>query len=375
MTNAPAIWISAGETSGDLHGQLLARALRQQRPDASFMGMAGPAMRDEGVEPLLRTESLSVMGFTEVLAQLPRIIGLLRTVRAELARTRPDVVVVIDAPDFHFRVARIAKSLGIPVVYYISPKLWAWREGRVKFLRRNIDRLVSILPFEVDFYARHGMSIDYVGHPLLDAIRTPQILDTPQNPRRIGILPGSRRREITALLPLFARAATLLADHFPDLEFVLPVAPGMDRSLISDCWTSPLPVTLADSAGRYELMRSCRAIMAASGTATLETALLGVPTAVAYKFSLPTYLLGRLLVKVPFMSLPNLILGEAVFPEFLQHGANPPALAAAVAQWLPDTPARARLLERLDTLPALLGSGGATDRASSIILETMKKAR
>ncbi len=375
MTNAPAIWISAGETSGDLHGQLLARALRQQRPDASFMGMAGPAMRDEGVEPLLRTESLSVMGFTEVLAQLPRIIGLLRTVRAELARTRPDVVVVIDAPDFHFRVARIAKSLGIPVVYYISPKLWAWREGRVKFLRRHVDRLVSILPFEVDFYARHGMDIDYVGHPLLDAIRTPQILDTPQNPRRIGILPGSRRREITALLPLFARAATLLAAHFPDLEFVLPVAPGMDRNLIAACWTSTLPVTLADSAGRYELMRSCRAIMAASGTATLETALLGVPTAVAYKFSLTTYLLGRLLVKVPFMSLPNLILGEAVFPEFLQHGANPPALAAAVAQWIPETPARDRLVERLGTLPALLGSGGATGRAASIILETMRKAR
>jgi lipid-A-disaccharide synthase len=375
MTNAPAIWISAGETSGDLHGQLLARALRERRPDAAFMGMAGPAMRGEGVAPLLRTEALSVMGFTEVLAQLPRIIGLLRTVKEELARTRPDVVVVIDAPDFHFRVARIAKSMSIPVVYYISPKLWAWREGRVKFLRRHVDRLVSILPFEVDFYARHGMNIDYVGHPLLDTIRTPHILDTPRNPRRIGILPGSRRREITALLPLFARAATLLSARFPDLEFVLPVAPGMDRELIADCWTSTLPVTLADSADRYELMRSCRAIMAASGTATLETALLGVPTAVAYKFSLPTYLLGRLLVKVPFMSLPNLILGEAVFPEFLQHGANPPALAAAVAQWIPDTPARTRLVERLAALPALLGSGGATGRAASIILETMKKAR
>ena len=371
MTNAPSIWINAGETSGDLHGQLLIRALRRARPDARFMGMAGPAMREEGIEDLLRTESLSVMGFTEVLAQLPKIIGLLRTVRERMEALRPDVVVLIDAPDFHFRVARIARRLGIPVVYYISPKLWAWREGRVEFLRRHVNRLVSILPFEVDFYARHGMDIDYVGHPLLDTIRTTSILETPQIPRRVGILPGSRKREITGLLPIFARAATLLARQFTNLEFVLPVAPGMDRNLITDCWRTDLPVNIVDSAERYELMRSCRAIMAASGTVTLETALLETPTAVAYTFSTPTYLLGRLLVKVPFISLPNLILGEEVFPEFLQHAATPEALAATVARWIPDTEERRLVLARLAALPGLLGSGGATDRAADIILATM----
>ena len=371
MTNAPAIWINAGETSGDLHGRLLVQALRRARPDARFMGMAGPAMREEGVEDLLRTESLSVMGFTEVLAQLPKIIGLLRTVRERMEALRPDVVVLIDAPDFHFRVARIARRLGIPVVYYISPKLWAWREGRVEFLRRHVNRLVSILPFEVDFYARHGMDIDYVGHPLLDTIRTTSILETPQIPRRVGILPGSRKREITGLLPIFARAATLLARQFTNLEFVLPVAPGMDRNLITDCWRTDLPVNIVDSAERYELMRSCRAIMAASGTVTLETALLETPTAVAYTFSKPTYLLGRLLVKVPFISLPNLILGEEVFPEFLQHAATPEALAATVARWIPDTEERRLVLARLAALPGLLGSGGATDRAADIILATM----
>jgi len=372
MTNTPTIWINAGETSGDLHGQLLVRALRELRPGTRFLGMAGPAMREEGVEDVLRTESLSVMGFTEVLAQLPRIIGLLRTIRQRLAQVRPDVVVVIDAPDFHFRVARIAKSLGIPVVYYISPKLWAWREGRVNFLRRHVDRLISILPFEVGFYARHGMTIDYVGHPLLDSIRTPQILETPVKPRRIGILPGSRRREITALLPVFSQAAALLASRHADLEFVLPVAPGMDRDLISSCWTSEVPVTFADSAGRYELMRSCRAIMAASGTATLETALLEVPTAVAYKFSRATYMLGRLLVRVPYISLPNLIMDAPVFPEFLQDAANPATLADAVGSWIPDGPPRAAMLERLATLPALLGNGGAAHRAAEVILNTIR---
>lgn len=373
MTNSPTIWINAGETSGDLHGQLLVRALRERCPGARFAGMAGPAMRGEGVEPLLATESLSVMGFTEVLAQLPRIMGLLRTIRERMEALRPDVVVVIDAPDFHFRVVRIAKSLGIPVVYYISPKLWAWREGRADFLRRHVDRLVCILPFEVDFYARHGMTVDYVGHPLLDSIRTDAILSTPRAPRRIGILPGSRRREITGLLPIFSRAADLLAGRFPDLEFVLPVAPGMDRALITDNWRSELPVTLVDSSGRYELMRSCRAIMAASGTATLETALLETPTAVAYTFSRLTYLLGRLLVKVPYMSLPNLILDAPVFPEFLQRGAEPSALADAVARWIPDTPERGRILAQLASLPALLGNGGAAGRAAEIVLNTMRR--
>jgi lipid-A-disaccharide synthase len=375
MTNAPTIWINAGETSGDLHGQLLVQALREQCPQASFMGMAGPAMREEGVDARLQTEALSVMGFTEVLAQLPKIMGLLRTLKEQLAKTRPDVVVVIDAPDFHFRVARIAQSLGIPVVYYISPKLWAWREGRVEFLRRHIDRLVSILPFEVEFYARHGMGIDYVGHPLLDSIRTQKILEIKPRPNRIGILPGSRKSEIKSLLPIFSQTAALLATRYPELEFALPVAPGMDRDLINACWTSKTPVTLADSSDRYELMRSCRAIMAASGTATLETALLEVPTAVAYKFSPLTYLLGRMLVKVPFISLPNLILGQCVFPEFLQHDANASALAAALSQWIEDTPARARVLEQLGTLPGLLGGGGATTRAAKIVLEAMRKPR
>jgi len=373
MTNSPTIWINAGETSGDLHGQLLVQALREQCPEASFMGMAGPAMREERVDARLKTEALSVMGFTEVLAQLPKIMRLLRTLKDQLAKTRPDVVVLIDAPDFHFRVARIAGSLGIPVVYYISPKLWAWREGRVKFLRHNVDRLISILPFEVDFYARHGMAIDYVGHPLLDSIRTKKILETTPCANRIGILPGSRKREITSLLPVFSRAAALLASRYPNLEFVLPVAPGMDRDLITRNWTSMAPVTLADSSSRYELMRSCRAIMAASGTATLETALLEVPTAVAYKFSPLTYLVGRMLVKVPFISLPNLILGQCAFPEFLQHAANPSALAAALSQWIEDTPERARILEQLGSLPGLLGNGGATVRAAKIVLDCIRK--
>lgn len=375
MSHAPLIWINAGETSGDLHGQLLTRALREQNPQARFLGMAGPAMRAEGVEAVVPTEALSVMGFTEVLGQLPKILGLLRTIKTQLRASRPDLIVLIDAPDFHFRVAGIAKALGIPAVYYISPKLWAWREGRAAFLRTHVQRLISILPFEPAFYKRHGMTVDYVGHPLLDSIRTPQILETRQQPGRIGILPGSRKREITALLPLFSRTAALLTRKFSDLEFVLPVAPGMDHELIHAHWTAPVPIRLVASDERYPCMRSCRAIMAASGTATLETALLQVPTAVAYKFSALTFFLGRMLVKVPYISLPNLIMNAPVFPEFLQDQAHPARLAAAISQWLPDTAARTAMLEQLAGLPHLLGGGGAAHRAARIILDCAEERR
>lgn len=366
-----SLWINAGEASGDLHGSLLVRALRRLRPDLSIVGMTGPAMRAEGVTSLLRTESLSVMGVTEVLTRLPGIFGLLRTIRTELTARRPKAVVLIDAPDFHFQVARIARSLNIPVIYYISPKIWAWREDRVSFLRTHVNRLISILPFEVDFYARHGMRIDYVGHPLLDVVRTPQVLETPQKNRRIGILPGSRAGEITRLLPIFSRAAHLLSNAFPGLEFVLPAAPGVDRTLLNRFWAAPVPISIEGDAGRYALMRSCRAIMAASGTAVLETALLEIPTAVAYKVSSISAALGRRLIRVPYVSLPNLILNKPVFPELLQEDATAAAIAAHLSRWIPETRARADMLTQLQQIPGLLGGGDAALRAARIVLETM----
>jgi len=368
-----SLWINAGEASGDLHGQLLIRALRQLCPDLSIAGMAGPAMRAEGVVSPLHTEALSVMGLTEILTRLPGIFSMLRGIREELSSRRPGAVVLIDAPEFHFRVARIARSLGIPVIYYISPKLWAWREGRVRFLREHVDRLISILPFEVDFYARHGMKIDYVGHPLLDTVRSAHILDTPRQDHRIGILPGSRTSEITRLLPIFSRAAGLLSSVFPNLEFVLPVAPGMSPELLTRFWTAQVPVSFTDSARRYETMRSCRAIMAASGTATLETALLEMPTAVAYKVSNISFALGKRLVRTPYVSLPNLILNAPVFPELLQDDATAAAIATHMSRWIPETRVRAAMLDRLRRLPDLLGNGGAALRAARIVLDVLHR--
>jgi len=371
MTNTPTVWINAGETSGDMHGQILAKALRTLCPSITLVGMAGPAMRQEGVISPVTTESLSVMGFTEVLGQLSNIARLLKTIRNELATKRPDLIILIDAPDFHFRVAAMAKKLQIPVIYYISPKLWAWRENRVAFLRSHVTRLISILPFEVEFYTRHGMNIDYVGHPLLDLVRTPEILATPQDHQRIGILPGSRTREIASLLPVFARTAALLLGPFPTLEFVLPIAPGVDPQLIYRHWPAHLPISILDGEKRYEIMRSCRAIMAASGTVTLETALLEIPTAVAYKFSPISFALAKRLVKVPYVSLPNLILQQPIFPEFLQADASPWALAATISRWITDGPVRKHVTDTLATLPQILGEGNAALRAAAIVMETL----
>lgn len=370
MSTAPTIWINAGETSGDLHGQLLAQALRTLCPTLNLVGMAGPAMRQQGVVAPVTTEDLSVMGFTEVMAQLFKIMGLLKTIKRELKAQQPDVIVLIDAPDFNFRVAAMARKLGIPVVYYISPKLWAWRENRVAFLRQHVTRLISILPFEVDFYARHNMEIDYVGHPLVDQVRRAEILDIPQDPHCIGILPGSRTREITTLLPVFARCAQLLLTSFPNLKFVLPIAPGMDPKLIHTNWPEHLPIVLVPNTQRYQTMRSCRAILAASGTVTLEAALLEVPTIVAYKFSPLTFTLARKLVRVPYVSLPNLILNRPIFPEFLQAEATPWAMAATLARWLENDQAHQQVRQVLATLPKVLGSGNAAMRAARLVLKT-----
>lgn len=369
----PTIWISAGEISGDLHGGLLAQALTRARPDLTLVGMAGPAMRAAGVAPLVATEDLSVMGLTEVLAQAGRILAVLGRTRRMLAQVRPDLLVVIDAPEFHFRVLAMARRLGIPAVDFISPKLWAWRPGRARFLRAHVRRIISILPFEREFYARFGMTVDYVGHPLVDTVRTSETLALAPVPGRIAVLPGSRRRELEALLPAFAAAARLLTHRHPGLEWVLPVAPSVDPDHVATLWGHGPAVRLVPAAERYPILRTCQMALAASGTVTLETALLEVPTVVAYRLSALSFALGKRLVRVPWISLPNLILGQEVFPELLQERAHPAALAAHLGLWL-EAPSLAEAVRaQLRQLPAILGSGGAVDRAAAVVLEELAR--
>ena len=368
------IWINTGEVSGDMHGARLLEALRRREPEASFVGMGGPELHAAGLETLFRVEALSVMGITEVAGHLPKIFRMLKDIKAALAGVRPDAVIVVDAPDFHFRVITAARELNIPVYYYISPKIWAWREKRADFIKANVRRLISILPFEENFYRRFGMAIDYVGNPLLDMVNYPSLKDIPVEPGLIGFLPGSRGKEIQSLLPQFGGAARILRQRLPHLRFVCMRAPGLAESRLRALWPEDVPVSFVEPDNRWEFMRRCEMLIAASGTVTLESAIVGTPTLITYKVSPLSYLVGKLLIKVPYIGLPNLILGREVFPELLQKRCDSVPLADAALRWLlphPGDRPLAGIREELDEVRRRLGPPGAADRAAGIILDDL----
>ncbi len=372
--HTPCIWINTAEPSGDMHGALLAKALLRLRPQARIVGMGGPQLLFAGqMEQTARIEELSVMGFTEVLSRLPRVFGLLREIRRDMTKHPPDLVVCIDAPDFNFRVIRIARSLGVPVVYYISPKLWAWRRGRAKFIQRHVALMLCILPFEVDFYASYRVQAEYVGNPLLDAIDWKEMQEIRREPGRIAILPGSRRKEIESLLPAFGEAARIMLTSRPSLRFCLARAHSVSEERVRQLWPADIPLEVQPPERRHAVMRSSRLAVAASGTVTLETALLGTPTIVAYRLSRLTYALAKRVVRVPYISLPNLILDEAVFPEHLQEQAEARPLAERALDWLESPVILEGIQARLQGLRALLGEPGAPLRAAESILRLLDR--
>lgn len=377
---SPTLWINAGEISGDMQGALLLEALRKRAPGIRCIGMGGDHLAGAGLETLYRVEELSVMGITEVLGRLPHIFRLLRNIKRSLQETRPDALIVIDAPDFHFRIIRAARELGIPVYYYISPKVWAWRQGRVRFLRDNVRKLLSILPFEPEFFARFGMAVDYVGNPLVEVVNYPALAPIEPEAGLIGFLPGSRKKEITNLLPRFGGAARILRQRLPHLRFACLRAPGLKESLLRSLWPEDVPVTFMPPDNRWAFIRRCEMLIAASGTATLESALAGTPTIVTYKVSPLSYAVGKLLIKAPFISLPNLILGREIFPELLQKRSEAVPLADAALAWLlpppgarQDTAPLPRIRRELDEVRQRLGEPGAPDRAAGIILDDLRQ--
>ena len=346
--------IVAGEASGDMHGAGLVRAMHRLDPNLRFCGMGGRELRAAGVEILVDAAGMAVVGAVEVLSHLGEILRARRSLIARLHIDRPDLLILIDYPDFNLLLAARAKRLGIPILYYISPQVWAWRKGRVRTIRRLVDRMLVILPFEREFYARHGVTVDFVGHPLVDTVQA--ALDRDQFARLIGIdpartlvglLPGSRRKEVGALLPVFLSAAGLAA-----------VADRLDVRVISD--------------DRYSMMAACDAVVAASGTVILELALLGTPTVAAYRISPHTYWLGRLLIRqIEYFTLVNLIAGREVIPELLQDAANPERIAHELERLLEDDNHRREMQAGLAEVRDRLGEPGAADRAAAIALEVL----
>jgi lipid-A-disaccharide synthase len=363
--------IVAVEASADLHGAAVLRELRALRPGLRAFGAGGPLLRAGGCETLVRAEDLSVMGIAEVLPALPRIFRALRTLRRAAEERRPRAALLIDSPDFNLRMARKLRRLDIPVAYFIGPSVWAWRTWRVRQIERDVTRMLVILPFEAEFYARHGVNAVYVGNPLADGFRSlltpptstfPSTSTSPSTSPRTDLRRGSRRQEVRRIWPALLAAAQLLRQRIPDLQLVVPVAPTVQREWLQ----TDLPVTFVE--GRApEVLAAADAAVIASGTATLEAALAQVPTVVVYRLSWLSWIVARLLVRVPFASLVNLLAGRRLVPELLQGECTGPGIAQSAAPLLAAGQAREAQLEGMRGIRAGLapaGSPGAARRAA-----------
>jgi len=374
------ILIIAGEASGDLHGANLVKALHELAPDLQVYGVGSRRMREAGVTMLADASEISVVGATEVLTHISAIYGVYAKLKRFLREERPDLLVLIDFPDFNILTGKAAKKLGIPVLYYISPQVWAWRKGRVNTIAKLVETILVVFPFEVDLYRAAGVDVRFVGHPLADVVDSPYTRDEArtqlglaQDRRTIAILPGSRRKEIMHLLPDMLESAKLLQGRFPDVQFVLPVAPTLDRKFVEGfVEKSEVPLTIVDGRA-YDVLRASDAAMVTSGTATLETGLMAVPMVIVYRASRLTYWIGKLLVSVRNFGLVNIVAGRPVVPELLQDDATPERIAEELGTILADPEKHRRITEELVHVRKVLGEGGASRRAASAVLELLEK--
>lgn len=375
------IMIVTGEASGDLHGSNLVRALRQRRDDLQFCGMGGPLLNEQGVEILFAAEKIAVMGVVEVAAHAADIVRAQRILRKKLRQGTVDLLLIIDLPDFNLLLAKAAKRLGIPVYYYICPQIWAWRTGRVRTLRRRVDGLGVILPFEEQFYRDHGLTAKYVGHPLLDSIRVTKSRDQFLRARgldptaiTVGLFPGSRRREVGSLLPIFLDAAAELQERLGQQPlFLLPRASTISEEFLRQCGVDRYPELTLEliEEERYEAMAACDCAIAASGTVTLELAILQRPLVVCYRLAPLTYRLARLLVTLDHFCLVNLIAGREVVPELLQDEVSSKNIACELYRQLKDDNTRRAIKGGLAEVRAALGKPGASGRAADDVLRLL----
>ncbi len=369
------VFICAGEASGDHHGAALVEAALRKDPGLEFFGLAGPAMRAAGVRALVRVEDVAVAGLTEVLTSLPRLRRILSELTAALDSERPDLLLPIDYPDFNLRLARRAKDRGLPVLYYVSPQVWAWRRGRLRDIARVVDRMMVLFPFEEPLYREAGVPVTWVGHPLADAAglrperrAARERLGVPQGAPLVALLPGSRPGEVARILPVLVQAAHLLHAQDPERRFVVPVAPTLDPALVARHTgvspVRPLRDALAD------VLAAADAAAVASGTATLEVALAGVPMVIVYRLSPVTALIARRAISVRDIGLANLVAGERVAEELVQEECTPRSVARAIEALL-DPLAAAAARASLASVRERLGPAGASDRAAAVLLDLL----
>jgi lipid-A-disaccharide synthase len=375
------ILLVAGEVSGDLHGSLLMDALQRIDPEVQFLGVGGEGLEKRGMKILYPAHSLSVVGITEVFVKLRTILKAFGELKRSLEREKPDLVILIDFPEFNLRLAKMAHRRGIPVVYYISPQIWAWRPQRIKLIARVIKKMIVLFPFEVPLYESAGVDVEWVGHPLLDIVKPTLSKEKAfgefgLDPKRrtVGLLPGSRIHEIERLFPPLLAAADLLHQEIPDLQFVVPLAPGISRTTLSSQMKEfSFPVQLVEGLP-YDVMNLCDLLIMSSGTATLEGAILGKPMIIIYKVSLPSYWVGRAMIRVDHIGLVNLVAEEEIAPELIQNDVNPEKISDEASRILRDPILSRKMAESMDKVRQKLGEPGAAQRAASIVYSILHEA-
>ena len=374
------LYFIAGEASGDLHASNLIKSLKKENEAIEFRCWGGDKMKAEGVFIVKHIKELAFMGFIEVISNIRTILKNIRFCKEDIEKFKPDAIILVDYPGFNLRIAEWAKNKGIKVIYYISPQVWAWKQSRVHKIKRCVDKMFVILPFEKEFYERFDFSVEYVGHPLLDAIELYQQtainsdefrqLNSIDNRPIIAVLPGSRKQEVSIKLPIMLNA---LAD-FPAYQFIIAGAPSLDATF----YTEIIGKLEANQNVRilynqtYDLLSASEAAIVTSGTATLETALLEIPEVVCYKGSAISYHIAKRLIKIDYISLVNLIMGKEVVKELIQQDCNPDAIRQELKQIIIGGTKREAILENYRELKKIVGGGGASEKVAHSLLKTIR---
>jgi len=376
------VMIIAGEASGDLHGSKLVRAMREKNSDLFFCGIGGQALRGAGVKIIVDASQLAVVGITEVFSKMIDLFRGMSVAKKLLKSLKPDLLIIIDFPDFNLHIAGTAKKLGIPVLYYITPQVWAWRPGRVKKIRKIVDHVAVILPFEEKFFRKHQIQATFVGHPLLDThllLEESSIAKNAEDIPVIGLLPGSRDREIAKLLPVMLQSARIMLERDKKMKFIVSAAPSIERKFVE--------TIVEEHRGEYDfelvsdtvenVLKRCRLAVVASGTVTLEAAIFGIPMIIIYKMSPVTYWLGKMLVRsrVKNFGLVNLIAGRDISPELLQGEVSSKKIADMAFEMLNDASGLEKTKNELLGIKDVLGGPGASKRVADIALNMLEKPK
>jgi lipid-A-disaccharide synthase len=374
------IMIVAGEASGDLHGSNLVKAMLSKDSSLKFYGIGGEKLRDAGVDIIVDASDMAVVGLTEVLSKLGFILKVRHRLKKSIQEEHPDLLILIDYPDFNISLAKVAKKSNVKVFYYISPQVWAWRKRRVDDLARCVDRMAVILPFEKEVYDRVPLDVGFVGHPLLDTVKRTRSrsaivseLGLEENRKTVAILPGSREKEVTRLLPEMLKAAEILKKKMPTVQFILPLAGTLPIEMITTIAENySVDIKIVRNNDTYDAVGESDMAIVASGTATLEVALLEIPMIIVYKVSPFTYCVGRIFIDVDHIGLVNIIAGKRVVPELIQGDATAETIAEETEKILSDSALADRIKKDLRDLRQRLGNPGAAERTAGLAYELLQ---